>query len=53
MDPVMATVESSISINRPVEQVFEFLVDLQNQKALNSKFTTDKHGSKPILRRNS
>lgn len=31
----MAIIESSISINRPVEQVFEFLVDLQNQKALN------------------
>jgi carbon monoxide dehydrogenase subunit G len=31
----MATIESSISIGKPVEQVFQFLADLQNQKVLN------------------
>ena len=35
----MATVETSISINKPVETVFDFLTNLQNQKALNSSIT--------------
>ena len=35
----MATVETSISINKPVETVFDFLTNLQNQKALNASIT--------------
>jgi carbon monoxide dehydrogenase subunit G len=35
----MATIETSISINKPVEKVFDFLTNLQNQKALNSSIT--------------
>jgi carbon monoxide dehydrogenase subunit G len=35
----MATVETSITINKPVEKVFNFLTDLQNQKAMNSTIT--------------
>jgi carbon monoxide dehydrogenase subunit G len=35
----MATVETSISINKPVEQVYAYLTDVQNQKALNSAIT--------------
>jgi carbon monoxide dehydrogenase subunit G len=35
----MATIETSISINKPVEKVFEFLTDLENQKALNPMIT--------------
>lgn len=35
----MTIVETSISINKQVEKVFDFLMDLQNQKALNSSFT--------------
>jgi carbon monoxide dehydrogenase subunit G len=35
----MANVETSISISKPVEKVFNFLTDLQNQKALNSSIT--------------
>jgi carbon monoxide dehydrogenase subunit G len=31
----MATVETSMSINKPVEQVYAYLTDVQNQKALN------------------
>jgi carbon monoxide dehydrogenase subunit G len=30
----MANVETSISINQPVEKVFSYLTDVQNQKAL-------------------
>src|SRR5512143_3447148 len=32
----MATVETSISINKPPDQVFAYLTDVQNQRALNS-----------------
>ena len=32
----MATVETSISINNPPDQVFAYLTDVQNQRALNS-----------------
>jgi carbon monoxide dehydrogenase subunit G len=35
----MATIETSISINKPVEKVFDFLTNLQNQKDLNSSIT--------------
>ncbi len=35
----MATIETSISIARPVEQVFAYLTDVQNQKALNPMIT--------------
>ncbi len=35
----MANIETSISINKPVEKVFDFLTNLQNQKALNSSIT--------------
>jgi carbon monoxide dehydrogenase subunit G len=35
----MSAVETSISINKPVEKVFDFLTNLQNQKALNSSIT--------------
>ena len=31
----MATIETSISIKKPVEKVFEFLTNVGNQKALN------------------
>jgi carbon monoxide dehydrogenase subunit G len=31
----MATIETSISINKPVEKVFQHVTDVQNQKALN------------------
>lgn len=30
----MAIIESSVSINKPVEKVFEFITDLENQKKL-------------------
>ncbi len=35
----MATIETSISINKPVEKVFEFLTNVQNQKALSPAIT--------------
>ena len=35
----MAKIETSISINKPVEQVFEFLTNLGNQKALSPAIT--------------
>lgn len=35
----MATIETSIGIGKPVEQVFEFLTNLENQKSLNSTLT--------------
>ena len=35
----MATIETSISINQPVGKVFEFLANVENQKALNSTIT--------------
>ncbi len=35
----MATIETSISINQPVEKVFAFLTDIQNQKSLNPSIT--------------
>ncbi len=35
----MATIETSISIAKPVEQVFAYLTDVQNQKSLNPMIT--------------
>jgi carbon monoxide dehydrogenase subunit G len=35
----VSTIETSIAINQPVEKVFAFLTDLQNQKALNPSIT--------------
>ena len=35
----MAIIESSVSINKPVEKVFAFLSDLNQQKAMNSTIT--------------
>ncbi len=35
----MATIETSISIGKPVEKVFDFLTNLANQKAMNSTIT--------------
>ena len=35
----MSTIETSIAINQPVQKVFAFLTDLQNQKALNPAIT--------------
>jgi len=35
----MATIETSISINKPVEKVYEHLTNVQNQKLLNSSIT--------------
>lgn len=35
----MATIETSISINQPVEKVYEHLTNVQNQKLLNSSIT--------------
>ena len=35
----MATIETSISINKPVEKVYEHLTNVQNQKLLNSGIT--------------
>ncbi len=35
----MAKIETSISINKPVEQVFGFLTNLENQKALSAAIT--------------
>ena len=35
----MAIVETSININKPIEQVFEFITNLQNQTKLNGMLT--------------
>jgi len=35
----MATIETSVSINKPVEKVFEFITDLENQKKLSTYIT--------------
>ncbi len=35
----MATIETSISIGKPVEQVFEYLTDVQNQKSRSPMIT--------------
>ena len=35
----MANIETSISINQPVEKVYAYLADIQNQKALNPGIT--------------
>lgn len=35
----MATIETSVSISKPVEKVFEFITNLENQKKLSSYIT--------------
>lgn len=35
----MTTIESSISIDKPVEEIFAYITDVQNQKALNPMIT--------------
>lgn len=35
----MATIETSVNINKPAEQVFEFLTNLDNQKKLSTYIT--------------
>ena len=35
----MPAIETSININQPVEKVFAFLADIQNQKSLNPSIT--------------
>ena len=35
----MTTIETSVSINKPVEKVFEFITNLDNQKKLSSYIT--------------
>ncbi|HEY2982313.1 MAG TPA: SRPBCC family protein [Anaerolineales bacterium] len=35
----MAIIETSVTMNKPVGKVFEFLTNLENQKALNSMIT--------------
>ena len=35
----MATIETSVSISKPVEKVFEFITDLDNQKKLSTYIT--------------
>ena len=35
----MATIETSMSIKKPVEQVFAYLADVRNQKALTPMIT--------------
>jgi carbon monoxide dehydrogenase subunit G len=43
----MATIETSVNIKKPVEQVFEFLTNLDNQKKLSS-YITDIEASGPV-----
>ena len=43
----MATVETSIKINKPVEQVFAFITNLENQKKL-STYITGIEVSEPV-----
>ena len=42
----MATVETSISIKQPVEKVFAYITDVQNQKAMNANITEIKTSGK-------
>lgn len=42
----MANIETSISINKPVEKVFSYLTDVQNQKAGNANITEIKTSGK-------
>ena len=35
----MATIETCVNINKPVEKVFEFITDLENQKKLSTYIT--------------
>jgi len=42
----MATVETSISIKKPVEKVFSYITDVQNQKAMNPNISEIKTSGK-------
>ncbi len=42
----MATVETSISIKQPIEKVFSYITDVQNQKAMNPNITEIKTSGK-------
>ena len=42
----MATVQTSISIKQPVEKVFSYITDVQNQKAMNANITEIKTSGK-------
>lgn len=42
----MATVETSISIKQPIEKVFSYMTDVQNQKAMNANITEIKTSGK-------
>ena len=42
----MATIETSISIKKPVEKVFAYITDVQNQKAMNANITEIKTSGK-------
>lgn len=42
----MANVETSISIKQPVEKVFAYITDVQNQKAMNPNITEIKTSGK-------
>jgi carbon monoxide dehydrogenase subunit G len=43
----MSTIETSVSISKPVEKVFEFITNLDNQKKLSS-YITGVHASGPV-----
>ena len=43
----MATIETSVSISKPVEKVFEFITNLDNQKKL-SMYITGVEVSGPV-----
>ncbi len=45
----MAKVETSISINKPVEKVFEYLTNFENQKGMNPNITEVKVSGKPAV----
>ncbi len=42
----MATVETSISIKQPIEKVYSYITDVQNQKAMNPNITQIATGGK-------
>jgi uncharacterized protein YndB with AHSA1/START domain len=45
----MATIETSISINKPVEKVYEYLTNVQNQKVLNPSISEVVMDGKPAV----
>ena len=42
----MANIETSVSIKQPVEKVFAYITDVQNQKAMNPNITENKTSGK-------